>query len=100
MRLSPHDPNVTIPLQTDRAAGEPRTTCRQVVELLSDYLDGALPAEVRARVVTHLASCRGCATYLDQLLEVVRRTSSLRQDNPPTGLYDRLRATFRDQRDR
>ena len=41
--------------------------CRQVVELMTDYLDGALSAGDRARFEEHMAGCDGCRAYLAQL---------------------------------
>lgn len=42
-------------------------TCRQVVELMTDYLEGTLPASDRARFEEHIAGCDGCRAYLSQL---------------------------------
>jgi anti-sigma factor RsiW len=42
-------------------------TCRQVVELMTDYLEGTLPAADRARFEEHIAGCDGCRAYLAQL---------------------------------
>jgi len=42
-------------------------TCRELVELVTDYLDGALPPERRAEVVKHLGDCADCLRYLAQL---------------------------------
>lgn len=46
-------------------------TCRELVELVTDYLEGALAPEERARFEEHLGSCRACATYLDQIRTTV-----------------------------
>ena len=56
---------------------EARITCREVVELLSDYLDGELPEPERLRVAGHLAGCDGCTMVLDELRETVRLTGML-----------------------
>ncbi len=40
-------------------------SCEEVVRLLSDYIDGALPAGLRAQVEDHLATCHGCHVVLD-----------------------------------
>jgi MFS family permease len=45
--------------------------CKQLVELVADYLDDALPPEMRARFEEHLAGCDGCATYLSQTQRVM-----------------------------
>jgi anti-sigma factor RsiW len=49
-----------------------RLCCREVVELVTDHLEGALPARTRARVERHLARCPGCAAYLRQMRDMVR----------------------------
>ncbi|MGH9119825.1 MAG: anti-sigma factor family protein [Acidimicrobiales bacterium] len=55
--------------------------CRQAVELLTDYLEGALSRRDTARLEAHLAACEHCSTYLDQL----RRTiDTLGQVEPET----------------
>ena len=46
--------------------------CAEIVELVTDYLDGALPPDARARVEEHLAGCDGCAEYLDQIMQTAR----------------------------
>jgi anti-sigma factor RsiW len=55
-------------------------TCREVVELLSDYLDDALDAGTEADVRAHVADCDGCARVLDQLRETVRLTGTLTEE--------------------
>ena len=48
--------------------------CRATVELVTDYLEGALPASERARFEAHIARCAHCTAYLEQMrvtLEVV-----------------------------
>ena len=54
-----------------------RLCCREVVELVTDYLEGALPARTRARFERHLARCRGCSAYVEQMREVVRLLARL-----------------------
>ena len=45
--------------------------CQQVVEMISDYLEGALSAQERHRLDHHLAGCPPCSTYLTQTRETV-----------------------------
>jgi MFS family permease len=45
--------------------------CRQLVELVADYLDGQLPEDVMADVEEHLASCDGCTVYLSQIRQTM-----------------------------
>jgi hypothetical protein len=51
--------------------------CRQLVELVADYLEDALPPELKARFEAHLAGCDGCATYLSQTEQVIAELRSL-----------------------
>jgi anti-sigma factor RsiW len=41
--------------------------CRQIVELMTDYLEGALSASDRQRFESHMSGCDGCTEYLEQL---------------------------------
>ena len=56
--------------------------CRELVELITDYLEGALPDSERARFERHLAGCDGCQAYLDQMRETIGALGRL----PPESL--------------
>ncbi|MDA0183621.1 zf-HC2 domain-containing protein [Solirubrobacter phytolaccae] len=52
--------------------------CRELVELVTVYLDGVLPAHEREHVDAHLKQCEGCTAYLAQVdatLVVLRRVA-------------------------
>lgn len=55
--------------------------CSLFVELVTDYLDGALTVEQRALVDAHLAICTGCATVLDQWRTVIALAGRLAEDD-------------------
>lgn len=59
--------------------GDPglRLACQDVVELLTDYLDGVLLPPSMTEVESHLAVCPPCRTYLAQVEETVRRVGRL-----------------------
>jgi len=79
------------------AVGElaaPRLTCREVVELLSDYLEDELPAAQRARVDAHLATCPDCLAYLAQLRTTIGALGRLREHDVPRPVLGRLMAAF------
>jgi anti-sigma factor RsiW len=76
----------------------PRLRCREVVELLSDYLEDGLAPRVRARVAAHLQTCPGCAAYLAQLQTTIGALARLREDDIPRPILDRLLAAFRGRR--
>jgi anti-sigma factor RsiW len=42
-------------------------TCSELVELVTDYLEGALGPAERALFEDHLAGCPGCQSHLDQM---------------------------------
>jgi anti-sigma factor RsiW len=44
-----------------------RVTCQRAVELVTDYLEGALPDAERARLEKHLRGCAGCTAYVEQM---------------------------------
>ncbi len=73
----------------------PRLACREVVELLSDHVDGALPARRRDRVEAHLRSCPECRAYLLQLRTTIGTLRRLREDDVPRPIRARLVAAFR-----
>jgi anti-sigma factor RsiW len=58
--------------------------CQELVELVTDYFDGALPPAERARFEAHVADCPGCALHLEQLRTTlaVTRASAALDDRP------------------
>lgn len=51
--------------------------CQQVVEMISDYLEGALSPREHRRLEAHLAGCPHCSAYLAQMRETLRLTGRL-----------------------
>jgi hypothetical protein len=52
-------------------------SCQELVELVTDYLEGGMPEELRVRFERHVESCPGCGTYLDQMHATIRLTGAL-----------------------
>jgi anti-sigma factor RsiW len=77
---------------------EQALTCHEVIELLSNYIDGALSDDDRRRVDEHLALCDGCATYLDQLRESIRLSGMVSEEAVPAPEKTALLDAFRDWR--
>ena len=71
-------------------------TCKDVVEIVSDYLEGALSGEDRERFEAHLAGCAGCTAYVEQMRETIRLSGMLTEEQVPTEHRERLRQAFRD----
>ncbi len=63
-------------------------SCREWEHLLTDYVDGALSPEERARVEAHLASCPTCAAEVAAVQRVTPLVRALREAPPPQGLAD------------
>jgi anti-sigma factor RsiW len=55
--------------------------CRELVELVTDYLEGSLSRRDRARFEAHLADCPHCTEYLAQVRETLRLTGTLRESD-------------------
>jgi anti-sigma factor RsiW len=70
-------------------------TCRELVELVTDYLEGALPDPDRARFDAHLGSCEGCRNYLEQMRIVVRAGGSLSEESLDPAQRETLLEAFR-----
>ena len=73
-------------------------TCHEVIELLSDYIEGVLSADDRRRVDEHLALCDGCETYLEQMREAIRLTGMVTEDQVPEDQKAALLTAFHDWR--
>jgi predicted anti-sigma-YlaC factor YlaD len=71
-------------------------TCQELVELVTDYLEMALPEGEMARFEEHLAGCRGCRQYLDQMRTTIRLVGRLREVDLSPPARDELLALFRD----
>jgi len=71
-------------------------TCQQFVELVTDYLEGSLSPEDRARFEAHLAVCDGCEIYLEQIEETIRLTGKLSEEQLAPEAQEKLLKIFRD----
>jgi predicted anti-sigma-YlaC factor YlaD len=78
--------------------GEPgrELTCREVVELVNDYLEGALTADEEELFERHLSSCEGCRRYVDQMRLTIDAVGRIGEADVPAATRDRLLTAFRD----
>jgi anti-sigma factor RsiW len=51
--------------------------CQQAVELVTDYLEGALSRRDRRRFETHLRACTNCSAYVEQIKRTIELSSSV-----------------------
>jgi anti-sigma factor RsiW len=72
--------------------------CQDLVELVTEYLEGALDDDRRAAVEAHLADCEGCTKYLEQMRTTILLTGRLREEQIPPEAREPLLRVFRDWR--
>ena len=73
-------------------------TCKELVELITGYLEGALRGRQRRRFESHLAACDGCTRYVAQMEATIRATGTLTEEQVPDEQKVVLLAAFRDWR--
>ena len=76
---------------------EDEVTCRQFVELLTDYFEGALPSRTRGQMEEHLVMCDWCVTYAEQMQATIDSLTQLR-DAPAAEPSDAVLAVLRARR--
>ena len=69
-------------------------TCQDVVDLVSDYLERALPAGDVSLFEQHLAMCDGCVTYVDQLQRTIETVGHVQEEVSPE-TREQLMSVFR-----
>jgi anti-sigma factor RsiW len=69
--------------------------CQEVVEVITDYLEGAMPREARRRLQAHFAGCENCSEYLAQMRATIRLTGRLRTDDLTPQMRSELIAVYR-----
>ena len=71
-------------------------TCKEVVELVTDYLEQTLLPEVQARFEAHVADCPGCETYIAQVQKTVAMLRKLTEEQMFPGTREELLEMFRE----
>ena len=72
--------------------------CVDVVEVVTDYLEGALAPPQARRLERHLETCPGCTDYVEQLRLLATSLRGVTREAIPPALRDELVAAFRDFR--
>lgn len=70
-------------------------SCRELVELVTAYLEGALPQRDRERFEAHLRACDGCSAYLAQVRQVTTAAGRLHEEHLEPATRSALLAAFR-----
>jgi anti-sigma factor RsiW len=76
-------------------AGE-TMTCREFVELATDYLEGSLTGSDRERFEDHLALCPGCQVYMEQLNATLRALGRIPEESLSAAAREEFLHAFRD----
>ena len=71
-------------------------SCQEMIEVVTSYLDDALPPDEQERFERHLSYCAGCSTYVDQMRETIRQTGMVPgEESLPRALREEIVAQFR-----
>jgi len=71
-------------------------TCKEVVELVTDYIEGTLSDDIRMRIEHHLMGCEGCTNYVEQMRQTIQLTGRLREEDLSLQQKDDLLNLFHD----
>jgi len=73
-------------------------SCQEVVEVVTDYIEGNLAPADAAIFEAHLKLCDGCQWYLDQMRITIAAVGRIEDDEVPVELRDTVLAAFRNRR--
>jgi len=82
------------------AIDERALTCKELVELATEYLEGVLSSEDKERFEAHLATCNGCTTYLQQIRRTIQAVGNLGESSVSPQAKENLLRLFRDWKNR
>lgn len=71
-------------------------TCKELTEIVTDYLEGKLPFGKRLAFQMHVGMCRHCRAYLRQMKLAIRTSAALPVPPPPPEVREELLRRFRD----
>jgi anti-sigma factor RsiW len=71
-------------------------SCQELVELVTDYLEGALSPVDRRRFEEHTDGCENCTRYLEQLRQTIRITGTITTDDLSPEMERELLSAYRD----
>ena len=74
---------------------KPELVCQQIVELVTDYLEGALSRNERRRFEAHLAGCENCTEYLAQMRATIRLSGRLDVEDLTRAMREEFMALYR-----
>lgn len=81
---------------TDRRPVQHGYACEEIVQLASEYLEGAMTPEEMTRFELHLNLCDGCSSFLEQVRTTAALAKSLPVEQIPETMQAKLLTAFRD----
>ena len=72
--------------------------CRELVECITDYVEGHLPSGETRRFEDHLTQCPHCQAYLDQMRAVIQAVGKLEEKDISPAARQELLNAFRNWR--
>ena len=81
--------------QRIRGGGQPGLTCVELVELVTDYLEGALSPSEHARVERHLGACENCTRYVEEMRTTITLVGRIEEDDLSPEAKSELLEAFR-----
>jgi Putative zinc-finger len=73
-------------------------TCKEVIELATEYVEGAMTPSQMTRFELHLNFCDGCVTFVDQIRATAAMAGRLSEEQIPDETKEKLLAAFKDWR--
>ena len=70
-------------------------SCKELVELVTEYIEGVLPLESRLRFEEHIAECDGCRVYLEQMRQTIQLSGTLSEEKISESGKAKLLEAFR-----
>jgi len=86
---------IIIQIQEGQIVTEAELTCKELTELITDYLEERLPQTERVRLEQHLSVCPGCVTYLDQMRLTIKALGAKPRVEIPKAIESDLLLAFR-----
>ncbi len=68
--------------------------CQEMVELITDYLEGALSRSQRRSFEAHIAGCEHCTEYLEQIRTTIRISGRLREEDLTPAMAEEFSALY------
>ena len=69
-------------------------TCQEMVELVTDYIEGRMDDSTRARFEEHVAGCDGCTLYIEQMRQTIAALGRIPAESISSEAEEELMAAF------